>query len=240
MYTLLVNPIAGTGLAEALVSACPRGWQLLMLSQDALRGQLSAALKPGDVLVIAGGDGSVHHTVNALHQLDYTRQVRLAILPFGRHNDLARSFGLTRFHPFELLTIFMNPGNTFNSTLLPYWSIGHHVFTNHILIRQGDEHQLVSNIDSYGGAIVLNQNSSLGQLGVYRANGLFTKLHSLLARAKLSPKRKPKRLTDALELTFSTEFAFQLDGEAYPAYSATETQTTRLAGKLELLLPPML
>lgn len=51
-----------------------------------------------EVLVIAGGDGSVHEAVNGLMKIEDKRPV-LAILPVGSGNDSARALGI----PFDAL-----------------------------------------------------------------------------------------------------------------------------------------
>lgn len=132
MYKLLVNPNAGTGLASELLSACPVGWQMMLMTPGETQQQVASLVRPGDILVLAGGDGSVHQVLNALHSLDLTESVRLALLPFGTGNDLARAAGLTKLHPFELLTYFMSLKSSLNTCKLPFWMFGDICFSNYV------------------------------------------------------------------------------------------------------------
>lgn len=54
--------------------------------------QVEAAARGVDVVVAAGGDGTFNCTVNALS--DRLDDLRLALIPMGTGNDLARTFGL--------------------------------------------------------------------------------------------------------------------------------------------------
>ncbi len=45
-------------------------------------------------VVVAGGDGSLHAVVNALHRLDRLGSVRLGLVPLGTGNDFARGVGV--------------------------------------------------------------------------------------------------------------------------------------------------
>ena len=45
-------------------------------------------------VVVAGGDGSLHAVVNALHRLDLLKKTRLGLLPLGTGNDFARGVQL--------------------------------------------------------------------------------------------------------------------------------------------------
>lgn len=48
----------------------------------------------GRIVVVAGGDGSVHAAVSALRELGLLAATTLAIIPLGTGNDLARTFDL--------------------------------------------------------------------------------------------------------------------------------------------------
>jgi diacylglycerol kinase (ATP) len=48
----------------------------------------------GRTVVVAGGDGSLHAVVNALHRLDLLGSVRLGLVPLGTGNDFARGVGV--------------------------------------------------------------------------------------------------------------------------------------------------
>jgi diacylglycerol kinase (ATP) len=62
-------------------------------SADEVRACVAGALKDGcDTVVAAGGDGTIHQVVNALAP-DFGR-ARLAVLPLGTGNDLARTLAV--------------------------------------------------------------------------------------------------------------------------------------------------
>jgi diacylglycerol kinase (ATP) len=46
------------------------------------------------VVVVAGGDGSIHAVVNALHRLDRLGSARVGLVPLGTGNDFARGAGV--------------------------------------------------------------------------------------------------------------------------------------------------
>jgi diacylglycerol kinase (ATP) len=48
----------------------------------------------GRTVVVAGGDGSLHAVVNALHRLGVLEEIRLGLIPLGTGNDFARGVGL--------------------------------------------------------------------------------------------------------------------------------------------------
>lgn len=92
----LVNPRAGRGLAGRI------DWQTVCASldtpcrvvmspsaEDALLNATQFCLSGGEVLVVAGGDGSVHAVLPALVHTP----TALALLPLGTSNVLARELG---------------------------------------------------------------------------------------------------------------------------------------------------
>ncbi len=97
MRALVIHPlVAGTGKDQD---------QVVALSHS-LAADLEIATAPGmaeadareavdhDVLVAAGGDGTVHEVVNGLLNQHVEPRPRLAILPFGTGNDIARNLGI--------------------------------------------------------------------------------------------------------------------------------------------------
>jgi diacylglycerol kinase (ATP) len=54
--------------------------------------EVHSAAADADVVVTAGGDGSLNYTLNALH--DALDDVTLALVPMGTGNDLARTLGI--------------------------------------------------------------------------------------------------------------------------------------------------
>jgi YegS/Rv2252/BmrU family lipid kinase len=95
--TLLVNPAAGRhdGVAcvpELVRLLAPLGAvaAVLATSLTELTTAARAAAAEGHTLIVAGGDGTIHHVVNALTGVPST----IGILPSGSGNDLARALGL--------------------------------------------------------------------------------------------------------------------------------------------------
>lgn len=97
--TILINPSAGGGKGrralDAAVDALRRQGEApqILESQNSIHlAGLARKLKKEnpDVIVAAGGDGTVQHVLNGLLPGD----VPLGILPLGRGNDLARSLGI--------------------------------------------------------------------------------------------------------------------------------------------------
>ncbi|MDQ3953367.1 MAG: YegS/Rv2252/BmrU family lipid kinase, partial [Actinomycetota bacterium] len=55
-------------------------------------GDLTEAARDAEVVVVAGGDGTLNHAVNAL--ADRLDEVRFALVPLGTGNDFARTLGV--------------------------------------------------------------------------------------------------------------------------------------------------
>src|SRR5207244_10499674 len=90
---LIHNPKAGDrkhGKKQLLASLTRSGHQAFYQSIKK-RGWKQAFEKPVDLVIAAGGDGTVHKT--AWQLLD--SGIPLAILPLGTANNLARSLGFT-------------------------------------------------------------------------------------------------------------------------------------------------
>ncbi|WP_370617465.1 diacylglycerol/lipid kinase family protein [Mumia sp. Pv 4-285] len=101
MTTALViaNADAGSSdnavLSAALETLRP-AWEVEVAQTsdaDDLREALEAHAD-ADVVVVAGGDGSLHACVQALWSLDRLKGATLALLPMGTGNDFARTLGL--------------------------------------------------------------------------------------------------------------------------------------------------
>lgn len=61
-------------------------------SPEGLPGEVQAAAEGADLVVVAGGDGTVNHAVNALEsQLE---KKTFAVVPLGTGNDFARTIGI--------------------------------------------------------------------------------------------------------------------------------------------------
>jgi diacylglycerol kinase (ATP) len=101
MTTLLVtNPASGSFDADALaraereLSALGEVATFTASSAAAFAEELRAAAPAADLIVVAGGDGSLSHAVNALHE--HHPQMTFALLPMGTGNDLATTLDIDR------------------------------------------------------------------------------------------------------------------------------------------------
>lgn len=96
---LIVNPISGTRSKKGLIETVKARLKphnidveakITQVSGDAYRWAREAAVNGFDMVISAGGDGTVNEVANALSFTDCT----LGILPFGSGNGLARSLGI--------------------------------------------------------------------------------------------------------------------------------------------------
>lgn len=95
-YLALLNPQAGSaGHADALQAWVEaRGHELVETrSAEESHDLARAAAARGQVVLAAGGDGTIHAVVNGLLAAGAERP-RLGVIPLGTGNDLARSLGL--------------------------------------------------------------------------------------------------------------------------------------------------
>jgi diacylglycerol kinase (ATP) len=94
---LITNPASG-GADDAVVRRIrARLAELgklhdLQPPRESFDTQVRSAAERADVIVTAGGDGSMNYTLNALR--DDLEAVTLALIPMGTGNDLARTLGL--------------------------------------------------------------------------------------------------------------------------------------------------
>jgi diacylglycerol kinase (ATP) len=109
--TILSNPSAGGGKAgrvlDEAVEVLRRGGvepQILESHspQHLVELVLGAREEKPDVVVAAGGDGTVHYVVNGL----FPSEVPLGIIPVGRGNDFARGLGIP-FNPREAAEVVL-------------------------------------------------------------------------------------------------------------------------------------
>lgn len=90
--TLIHNPSSGRGdtSREALIDMLHNAGYTPMYQSSEV-GELTAALsEPADVVVVAGGDGTVCKVLTQMRD----RDVPVAILPLGTANNIASSFGI--------------------------------------------------------------------------------------------------------------------------------------------------
>ncbi|HVL33723.1 MAG TPA: phosphatase PAP2 family protein, partial [Actinomycetota bacterium] len=92
--TVVVNPHAGSNLgsdpAGILRRALPRASVVVPAPEDDLADVIARAAACGDVLGIAGGDG----TINAAARIALERKLPLVVIPAGTLNHLAHALGI--------------------------------------------------------------------------------------------------------------------------------------------------
>jgi diacylglycerol kinase (ATP) len=95
---LITNAEAGSGDAATLDEALAvlREHADVEVAHTANPGELDGVLqrRGGRRLVVAGGDGSIHSVVAALHRRHELEKGVLALIPLGTGNDFARSTGI--------------------------------------------------------------------------------------------------------------------------------------------------
>lgn len=97
-YLVVASPAAGntddTSLREALDALRDGGD--VELAESGSPEDLRAVLdrRDGRVLVVAGGDGSLHAVVQALHDRDELASTPLGLIPLGTGNDFARALAV--------------------------------------------------------------------------------------------------------------------------------------------------
>jgi diacylglycerol kinase (ATP) len=95
---VIANANAGTLEQEALDEALGvlRPAREVEVRETRSPSELDEVLGSSDdrVVVVAGGDGSLHAVVNALHRLDRLGSTRLGLVPLGTGNDFARGVGV--------------------------------------------------------------------------------------------------------------------------------------------------
>ncbi len=95
---VIANSKAGSLEQEALEEALDvlRRAADVEVRETGSRSELDEALgSAGDrAVVVAGGDGSLHAVVNALHRLERLGSARLGLVPLGTGNDFARGVGV--------------------------------------------------------------------------------------------------------------------------------------------------
>ncbi len=72
---------------------------------DASRYAKEAAQGPWDVVVAAGGDGTLNEVINGVLEVTPNPRIAAAVLPLGTANDFAKSCGLVDLTPLEALKL---------------------------------------------------------------------------------------------------------------------------------------
>jgi diacylglycerol kinase (ATP) len=113
---LILNPAAGRGrgarLVEPLATAAREaGWEAVVRITRRAGEEIDFAVEAREtgwpVVVAVGGDGTVHGTANGL-LADGPTACTLGHVPVGTGNDYARSLGIGRGRPWEILHRVLN------------------------------------------------------------------------------------------------------------------------------------
>ena len=101
-WTVLLNPAAGRGritpkgLTEMLVDRGVEGRVEPVPSPDRMAERVVEIASSEGRVAVAGGDGTLSLTVNALCSAQWSEPPRVAMLPTGTACDFLRTFGLSR------------------------------------------------------------------------------------------------------------------------------------------------
>src|SRR5919202_1615556 len=79
--------------------------------KDEFDAVVDAAASEADLVVAAGGDGTVNRTVNAIR--DQLERVQIAVVPLGTGNDFARTLGVPLDDPEEAARGIVDAGPRF-------------------------------------------------------------------------------------------------------------------------------
>ncbi len=125
----LINPVAGAHAGKKIAAEIERALQVRGLRKHAvftdpehLETQVMSLVPGRDLIVVAGGDGTVSAVARILGILD--RPPPLAILPLGTGNDLARSLGWWEVWNQGGLDYFQSGINAGKVEAMDLWSCG--------------------------------------------------------------------------------------------------------------------
>lgn len=107
-YEIIVNKNAGNGNAKNVWSTVQSLLDQLQVSysvhltnhpqhESYIANKLAARNLTNTVIVVVGGDGTLHNTLNGLQerQVDNDQQIPLAYIPAGSSNNFARGYGIS-------------------------------------------------------------------------------------------------------------------------------------------------
>jgi diacylglycerol kinase (ATP) len=193
---LIHNPVAGSiaghrrGLSRAVDILKEQGWQVTWRDTekpgDATRWARDAVTAGYDVVIAAGGDGTVGQVADGLAG----SQVAMGILPLGTSNVLARELGLARvgtLNPFALETAAQMLLESQPRRVDLGWANGRHFFN---WAGVGLDAEIIKGVESQQGA-----KRRLGLIGflVFAAVTLRT-YAGMRARVRVDGRRVGRRL----------------------------------------------
>src|ERR1043166_5967910 len=94
---IIFNPVAGSAgaaekIAERLKKLQPIAFRVTRRKGDAERWARRARTSKANVIIVAGGDGTLNEVVNGLGT--FARKKPIGLVPLGTGNDFARTLGL--------------------------------------------------------------------------------------------------------------------------------------------------
>jgi len=111
---IIVNPNADLGRAwrssaelKKIVSDFGEAdWSGTVFPVHAKELALKAGHESYDLVIAAGGDGTIHEVVNGLMEIPHSSRPRLGIIPFGSGNDFSHSLGIDPRPSYAIKQIF--------------------------------------------------------------------------------------------------------------------------------------
>lgn len=125
---LLVNPTSGNGLGRVILDT-PLNIPVQATQANNIQQQLESFLNPGDILIIAGGDGTLNLILNGLYKTSLFHTIKVALYPLGTGNDLAKALNITKCPIEDYLQKMISSQKCIS---LPIWQFNDHVFINYI------------------------------------------------------------------------------------------------------------
>ncbi len=127
---VFVNPQSGNGQGAEFVHQITE-YDPIITAPDQLKTQVQQNITPGDIVVVAGGDGTISQLIEALFMTDLIDEVKIALIPFGTGNDLARSVGVNlRDAPAGILESIQSDER--QSITVPVWKFSERYFINYV------------------------------------------------------------------------------------------------------------
>lgn len=122
---IIYNPVAGReamhdDLADILSIYEQAGYETSAYATtpepDSAKNEATRAAKDGfDLIIAAGGDGTLNEVINGIAGLE--KRPKLAIIPAGTTNDYARALHVPREDPVAAAKLILNPDNHFQIDL---------------------------------------------------------------------------------------------------------------------------
>lgn len=103
-FVFLINPISGGGQGKVIHQYLPEimesmgftadQWKADFTKRDGMEQQILEALSSTEKLIAVGGDGTVSSVLSVMINSEYTKTVKIGLIPLGTGNDLARVLNL--------------------------------------------------------------------------------------------------------------------------------------------------